>query len=452
MQGDDVPPSERDASWYSKVETPSIHDGSLEFKYFSSLVRKSMPDARVVKLARVQSRGLWKKFSFCRDEVVMNNDGDANERLLFHGTGRTEPGEIISHADGLDPRFSNGGFYGRGVYLSESAAYVCGGRYAHRLDENRVQLLVVRLAAGNSQNLHTHVNSTTKAMAMPGKRDDGSGRLFDSVKAGPHCPTFAGANRGDKDASVIFVSYTSGQMYPAFIVTIELSKRKASTSNQAPSAKRASTTRSVPPLPSGALGATGTRSVSPLPSGALGAAGPATSSTARAKSLVLYREGEHLHRADKTDEALAMFRAAVAVDHTNGDAWFRLGVLQFRTNGYCSEEEVYAYEQAIKCKSSRFLKSSHNNLAAAIFHVRQDYTRAIEEYDNALALDPSFKEAHFSKGVALLKVGKNAESRWHIEKAAQLGLESAKDVMDQLAAEHAAPGEVGSSAQPPSCN
>ena len=64
--------------------------------------------------------------------------------------------------------------------------------------------------------------------------------------------------------------------------------------------------------------------------------------------------------------------------------------------------------------------------------VLQAYTRAIKKYDKALALDPSNKSAHYSKGVALLKLGHEnesgdqvAESRWHFDKAAQLGSKKA---------------------------
>ena len=58
--------------------------------------------------------------------------------------------------------------------------------------------------------------------------------------------------------------------------------------------------------------------------------------------------------------------------------------------------------------------------------VLQAYTRAIKKYDKALALDPSNKIAHYSKGVALLKLGNEnesgdqvAESMWHFDKASK---------------------------------
>ena len=56
----------------------------------------------------------------------------------------------------LDPRFSNGGFYGRGIYLAANPSYPIGGRYGHRLPGfggRRIQLLVVRAALGTVQDL-----------------------------------------------------------------------------------------------------------------------------------------------------------------------------------------------------------------------------------------------------------------------------------------------------------
>ena len=73
--------------------------------------------------------------SRCRDGEIKASsaDGLANEKYLFHGTGRLSAEEVIRHPKGLDPGFSKGGFFGRGIYLAANPAYPIGGRYAHRL-------------------------------------------------------------------------------------------------------------------------------------------------------------------------------------------------------------------------------------------------------------------------------------------------------------------------------
>ena len=110
----------------------------------------------------------------------------------------------------MDPRFSDGGFYGRGTYLAESAAYPVGGRYAHRVsghDGARMQLLIVQAAAGAAQECGGRVDAATKKMKMPDQREDG--RRYDSVRAGPHRPTMSGPGDGGDgdDASIIWALY-----------------------------------------------------------------------------------------------------------------------------------------------------------------------------------------------------------------------------------------------------
>ena len=60
----------------------------------------------------------------------------------------------------LDPRFSKGGFYGKGIYLAEDPSYPIGGRYAHRSPLGREPRAAAhregrpRLAAGDEGDAH----------------------------------------------------------------------------------------------------------------------------------------------------------------------------------------------------------------------------------------------------------------------------------------------------------
>ena len=76
--------------------------------------------ARLVKLERVQSRKLWVKYEQAQHWIALREEGDANEQLLFHGTCAVAPAAVCASDEGIDPRFSDGGFYGRGTYLAES--------------------------------------------------------------------------------------------------------------------------------------------------------------------------------------------------------------------------------------------------------------------------------------------------------------------------------------------
>ena len=216
----------RDPAWLSRhalVAVPLDSDLGLSLQH---RLCESLPHARMVSLERIQHRGLWRSYARRRDDVVFYNDNDAGEILMWHGTGARAPSAVLAHQEGLDPRFSDGGFYGKGIYLAGRAAYPVGGRYAHRVAGHggtRFQLLLVRVAAGAAHDFGAEVTAATRAMRFPGSRAAG-GRLFDCVIAGPHRPHIAGPGGAeDTDASWICVVYQSDQMYPAFVCTFDLS-------------------------------------------------------------------------------------------------------------------------------------------------------------------------------------------------------------------------------------
>ena len=210
MPDADKPPAERDASWWARCDFVDVKLTSPEAKLVGALLRRGVRRARLVKLERVQSRKLWVKYEQAQHWIALREGGDTNEQLLFHGTCALTPKEVCTSDEGLDPRFSSGGFYGRGTYLAESAAYPVGGRYAHRVsghDGARMQLLIVQACAGASQECGVRVSEATKKMAMPHAREDG--RRYDSVRAGPHRPGMSGPGDGGEgdDASMIWVLY-----------------------------------------------------------------------------------------------------------------------------------------------------------------------------------------------------------------------------------------------------
>ena len=216
----------RDPAWLSRhalVAVPLDSDLGLSLQH---RLCESLPHARMVSLERIQHRGLWRAYARRRDDVAFYNDNDAGEILMWHGTGARAPSAVLAHQEGLDPRFSDGGFYGKGIYLAGRAAYPVGGRYAHRVAGHggtRFQLLLVRVAAGAAQDFGAVVTAATRAMRFPGSRAAG-GRLYDCVVAGPHRPHISGAGGpGDTDASRICVVYQADQMYPAFVCTFDLS-------------------------------------------------------------------------------------------------------------------------------------------------------------------------------------------------------------------------------------
>ena len=127
---------------------------SNEALLIKTLLARSCPSARLSRVQRVQNKKLWREYADYRDKSLVHicAGGDVNEMLLFHGTAERAAEDVLAHQNGLDPRFSKGGFYGQGVYLAEDPSYPIGGRYAHRISGSggsRVQLLIVKAALGS---------------------------------------------------------------------------------------------------------------------------------------------------------------------------------------------------------------------------------------------------------------------------------------------------------------
>jgi len=201
------------------VNLETLNRSDVDWLFFQNMLRQSCEAANLVGLQRVQWPKLWGEYARYRDEHLGEN---ANERLLFHGTGACSAKELFTHPFGLDPRYSSGGFYGDGIYLADEVSYPVGGRYAHRVAGSggtRLQLLLVRANLGVQQELGQRIDQTTKAMKMPGKRSEGG--LFHSVRAGPHRPFLSGTGESSLDASVVHVVYEYRQLYPQYVLEIE---------------------------------------------------------------------------------------------------------------------------------------------------------------------------------------------------------------------------------------
>jgi len=216
-----------DAAWWGLTEYDTLSLESAEVGLISTMLRQACPTARLSVVRRVRNRQLWKNYRECRDDIKRHNDGDANEQLLFHGTGATRADDVLKDPGGLDPRHSEGGgFYGRGVYLSERPDYQIGGRYAHFVSgsgQRRAELLVVKAALGAQQDFGTRVDADTRKMAMPGVRsEEPILQRFDSVRAGPHRPHVAGAGESGLNASFVHVLYEKRQLYVAYAIEVQL--------------------------------------------------------------------------------------------------------------------------------------------------------------------------------------------------------------------------------------
>jgi len=114
---------------------------------------KTLTSADVKSVCRIEQPELRQRFQQVKASLERRGPPGANEQVVWHGSGRTRPSEIISDEVGFDPRFSDSGMWGRAAYFAEDARY--SNEYAHVLDasgERRLrQIFLVQLAAGRAE-------------------------------------------------------------------------------------------------------------------------------------------------------------------------------------------------------------------------------------------------------------------------------------------------------------
>lgn len=205
-------------NWWDKGKClVEVTSDAAEWASINEQLRSTIPHATLVSVERFENRFLWRKYRSKVKEIELKQRGDADERQLWHGTGKTNPEEILEHETALDPRFSNSGFYGRGLYLADDASYSdCNKEktYAYEDKDGTRGLLIVCAVLGNACD---YAEKIDRDLRMPPK-DPATGLLYDSVQGGPHRPHKRGLGDTGEPASIIRVVYDIGQVYPEYIV------------------------------------------------------------------------------------------------------------------------------------------------------------------------------------------------------------------------------------------
>ena len=184
-------------------ELQAVTPDSIEWNGVLSHMKKTMPSINLVKVERVQNRALWDKYSLEMAHMKeRNGDSGVNEKLLFHGTSKTDPKVIVESVKGIDFRYSNQDrnlLWGKGAYFAVNASY--SDNYGHRIGKDK-QMLLVRVLTGNSCRYECHDSSLTKPPSLPHRNH----MLYDTVN-------------GHTNGSLVYVVYDHDRAYPAYLIT-----------------------------------------------------------------------------------------------------------------------------------------------------------------------------------------------------------------------------------------
>ena len=193
--------------WSTQLEDfriPLLKTDSSEFGVIAEKFFKTMPNAKIVSIERIQNRELWRKFSD-RAKQIRDESQNCKEKLLFHGTRDTDPKEIYTGDSSFDTRFSQWGMWGKGNYFAVNASYA--DSYAHSVHGiNKRKLLVAFVLTGLSYNCNPDRNLTLPPYRS--EQDDPT-----SIRRRYH--TVNGVTGG----TTVYITYDNTLAYPAYVIT-----------------------------------------------------------------------------------------------------------------------------------------------------------------------------------------------------------------------------------------
>jgi hypothetical protein len=168
-----------------------------EFERVCAILQETLPGATLNDLERVENHILWRDFNgqLNRAKHICQRPDVTKE--LFHGTSRTDPGEVCR--DGFVRNFSSAGMWGIGTYFAVNAAYSNSG-YAFLKDGKR-QLFLAEVITGA---VHVQHNSDCNIRVAP--MNEETGKRFDSIE-------------GFTNGSIIYITYEDFRAYPKYILT-----------------------------------------------------------------------------------------------------------------------------------------------------------------------------------------------------------------------------------------
>ena len=166
---------------------------SAEFLTVSTAFNKTVNNANVLKVMRIQNKKLWENYVFEKKRLKFK--GDCTEKMLFHGTRNNDPKNIYSGIEeGFDVRLANHGAVGKGIYFAEMASYSANG-FQHALPNGNCLLIYANVLVGS------FCDAMGGNYIMPPLMPNDSNMRYDSVRSGTN-----------------YVVYNSNRAYPAYIL------------------------------------------------------------------------------------------------------------------------------------------------------------------------------------------------------------------------------------------
>jgi hypothetical protein len=166
--------------------------------------------AMIIRIERIQNRWLCDAYQQSRKRMADKNNGQVNEKVLFHGTSSTPPIKIYNSEQGFDNRLASPTLlWGAGSYFAAKAKY--SNHYAFTTLEGHKQILLVKVLTGITCTYRNADRTLKVPPIIPNPSSRGlvfDNQRFDSVS-------------GYTNDSEVYVIYEPGRMYPEYLITYQ---------------------------------------------------------------------------------------------------------------------------------------------------------------------------------------------------------------------------------------
>jgi len=188
----------------NSCEVKPLQKNSKEWNEIEEQMKKTVPNINLIKIERIQNKRIWEKYAYAKAILENKNNGNANEKRLFHGTRKTSPSTVYSDENGFDMRYCNSGLWGIAIYFAVNASYSVN--YASTTPEGYKQMFMPRVLVGDS---------------VKSKQDD-SLRKPPQKESSDGITIFYDAVCGETAGSVVYMIYDFGRAYPDYLITYTL--------------------------------------------------------------------------------------------------------------------------------------------------------------------------------------------------------------------------------------
>ncbi len=146
---------------------------------------------------------------------------------------------------------------------------------------------------------------------------------------------------------------------------------------------------------------------------------PGFLSAQKPETTLLLEKGISFYKIRNIDSAIYFFNLALISDSLCDDAYFRRALARSKTKD--NDGAIADYRTAIRINP----KPVYYNNIGIILTLEQYHEEALEEFDKALAIDSTYVQAIFNKGISYHHMGMQDEACEYTVKARNMGFEAA---------------------------